>query len=73
MKREHYFCDLCEREIAVPPVAKFQQNNELKIKIKPSGKDGWEHEDAQPFLDLCGDCEKEILDVLMKRYNIGHG
>ena len=68
MKKVIYFCDLCGEELND---SLEKEAKEFKIRMKPSG--GWLYADVQPFLDLCPDCTKEIMEVLQRRYNIGHG
>ena len=71
MKIEKFFCDLCNKEITNPASL---NNSEFKIKMKPDGGYfNWQIDEGQDFLELCDECEVEIMALLESRYNIGHG
>lgn len=69
MKTETYYCDLCNNKIADPESLK---NSEFKIKMRPDGGYDWRVDEGQEYLELCDECEAEIIELLKGRYNIGH-
>ena len=63
MKMTVYKCDLCRALIEQDRVK--ADDIVLKIKMRPSG--GWQFERVEEYSDMCDECQKYILNHIMKR------
>jgi hypothetical protein len=68
---QKYYCDCCNKEIVLADgftYSHIKSSADFLIKMKP--KDGWDGFNAENItdLDLCGECQGEIMKVLRMRY-----